>query len=376
MYRQRWYLTSDGCSTLRVSAQVLTLSAHGFHVVGPYVAEVVVELLLLRIVMERAETHETLSTLLLVPDENQIEHKYIQEVQDCLRRSHANSGKPYRIAWSGARWPVDVEMMPAYENEPFQPCHRQILVVGTSLGNPEYSPLIPLSVRRNMIILRLRNADPPIVYYGYARAKYLRNEPETWESDVDLDCCHGVLLVLKFLLLLKCPSHIDLLGVSAGVHQILSVLAQLPRLWDRMEYTGYSRTPNSCLNRLTVRYLVCCAGAWHPRIYDAALKVLVASRSTVLVHHHQRDTLCPWPKIQRFWETQLRGRPTVGVHLLALQDNSDIFGKAYHDVCSSLLGCIAFWDVLRSTSATSLEKPDMLEQIRRWVCHRTAPDAS
>ena len=122
-----------------------------------------------------------------------------------------------------------------------------------------------------------------------------------------------------------------LIGASAGVDHILSVVFTFKRY----------------KHPFTFPYIVAIAGAYHPTLYDVAKAVFLKDRTNIIVHHHPKDTLCPFPPVEAYWKelrSQMQGH--VFIHALECHDRQLLDWK-YHDVTKFLCSQAAFWDLLR-----------------------------
>ena len=122
-----------------------------------------------------------------------------------------------------------------------------------------------------------------------------------------------------------------LIGASAGVDHILSVLLVFRRYKQPFKLS----------------YLVAIAGAFHETLYDVAKDVFLRDRTNIIVHHHPKDTLCPFPPVAAYWEklrSQMPGH--VFIHALECHDRQLLDNK-YHDVAKFLCSQAVFWDRLR-----------------------------
>ena len=99
--------------------------------------------------------------------------------------------------------------------------------------------------------------------------------------------------------------QLALIGASAGVDHIFSVVLTFRRY----------------VHPFTFTYVVAIAGAYHPTLYDVAKGVFLKDRTNIIVHHHPKDTLCPFPPVAAYWE-ELRGqmRGHVFIHTLECHD--------------------------------------------------------
>jgi hypothetical protein len=133
-----------------------------------------------------------------------------------------------RLGVSSLYWPMDIiagEATGTIQTEEaladYLRC-RHVLVIGASLGN--YHIPVPKHVLSNVVVLLLRTFRGP-KRYGYRVDPFISEQSSSWEGDTDMEPCDKFWRVsLALCRLGMCPA-MNLLGMSAGVDKILSVVS-------------------------------------------------------------------------------------------------------------------------------------------------------
>ena len=124
------------------------------------------------------------------------------------------------------------------------------------------------------------------------------------------------------------------IGPSAGVDHILSIVVALFNA-RRTHNTGFR-----------VTYFIAIAGVYHPTLYTNARELFIEDGTHIIILHHDGDTLCPWPPVQRFWtdlDRAMQGH--VFIHTLTCRDRQ-LVDRNYHNVTKFLCSQANFWSLL------------------------------
>lgn len=236
-----------------------------------------------------------------------------------------------------------LDVLRSFLAEPGQ-CHELpgLLVIGTSLADE--GPRVPDTFLGHNVVLVLRNNCRGPKHYGYSSHTYAQGDPGSWEGPVDHFAAQAAAAVVHALRRLGCRSNLGFLGISAGCHKVMAVLAEVA-LWGRDEPL------------LVPTHVVLVAGAFHERLFMSALPVMHVA-SAVIVHHHRDDKLCPWRVQEGYWERLAVWRPR-SVHLSVLTEASSPGTTHTHNVCWRLCAARAFWTFLAVP-------PARLKDAARW----------
>ena len=140
--------------------------------------------------------------------------------------------------------------------------------------------------------------------------------------------------LVRFLAGYRLRKEVSFIGISAGVDTVLSLVSNL------------DEDPRTRREGIRVQQVVLVAGVLHPTVFPAAWEILRQENAGVLVHHHEKDRLCPWEPAKRFWEECREQCPNnVYIHALRLVSHP-LLDRKYHDVAKFLLARRQFWIAL------------------------------
>jgi hypothetical protein len=205
---------------------------------------------------------------------------------------------------------------------------------GSSLGG--WPPPVPSRVLEKYVVLVLGICKSQ-KRYGYTGSEFFDDVPASWEDPKRAkDVCETVLGIMTDFQKLGLQRDTAFLAPSAGVDQIMSVIAAM------------NDSPESAAGR--VAFVVPIAGAYHPRIFEKAQQVLLQHGTFIFVHHHVEDSLCPWLPCSRFWnrlrtEMHQKSLGAVVINAMSLRDRG-LMDKYYHNITHFLLSQVPFWDEL------------------------------
>ena len=232
-----------------------------------------------------------------------------------------------RLVQCPSPWNITMHIHAKADASPDNVCQgRNIVVVGSSLG--DHIIEVPDFFAKNAVVLALMNKLGP-KSYGFATTVYKRNDPQSWEGNID-----PIPVEAAWDFVTSLRSHwgatgtITLIGQSAGCPKIWAVYNQAAKKGELA----------------MVNYMISLAGAWHPHLLPVLHKNLVQSSTMVIVHHHVSDALCPWNgPLEDFWQQVSSELPTqtyialVHVPMKFLPDHS------YHNIYRMLCGSYTFW---------------------------------
>ena len=245
-----------------------------------------------------------------------------------------------RVAACSPQWPVDlIARSTACSEEKGASVLKQavrIMVVGTTLGDDAVE--IPERELQDTVVLILRNFAGR-KRYGYSAIPYENNNATTWEGDFDREAGMQCWQMISSLAQMGAARDVSLMGMSAGVHKLLVCLAVAK---DCSQFHALLPSVSS---------VICMAGAYHPQLYRAALKTIgLCPRALLVVHHHERDSLCPWPPCERALreETAARKLQQEQLYVARLGFSKDsVLGTNPHNVYRLLTGQRPFWQLLK-----------------------------
>ncbi len=262
-----------------------------------------------------------------------------------LTRAAEKPGVPVNLHCACPEWPLDllIGKRAAGDAAGGSGCRRladdlvagalegkRLLVLGASLGN--WIPPVPVHVLKTHVVLMLRSRS----HYGCRQDLYQHGIAETWRGRTAAEPCSVFWAVVAALVQRGLGAEVSLLGTSAGVDAILSMLATRPQ--------------DETTKSIRIRHVVCVAGVYHPTVFPEAAKVLRSERACVLVHHHALDKLCPWPEAGAFWRA-LAAEEGMQVYINVLSmGKSPLLENTYHNVSKFLLAQESFWHELQENA--------------------------
>ena len=257
-------------------------------------------------------------------------------VFDDLTAAVQEPGIPKRLSCSPEDWPIDIIFGTREEKVNSQTAapqsgvlNRSLLVLGATLGG--WAPPVPQSAMSHWVVLMVRGTK----HYGCRACRFISGHPETWTGPTDPEPCVVFWKLVCELVSYGLCSTVSFIGISAGVDTVLSLVSSI---------NDDSRTRGG---EIQVRQVVLIAGVYHPEVFPKAWKILRRDGAGILVHHHEKDRLCPWPPAERFWEACRRECPTqLYVNVLRLVSHP-LLDRKYHDVAKFLLARRSFWDALQ-----------------------------
>ena len=209
---------------------------------------------------------------------------------------------------------------------------KRLLITGRTLGG--WALPIPRRMLQNFVVLELGNCKVES-RYGYRGCAFVSGDESSWLCDKNADDIVGrVLDVISGLINLGINPDLSLIGVSAGVDQIMTLASEF----------GHFSEPS----KPRLAFLVPIAGAYHPTIFPLAAEVIREHGTHVLVHSHRDDECCPWEKLDDYWnklewysrESRFGG---VYIHLMKLRDRS-LIDKRFHNITHFLCAQAEFWN--------------------------------
>ena len=269
-------------------------------------------------------------------------------------------GTPVRLTHGDIQWPIDIIIgkgPPDLNIEDPAACQtflsgKEILVIGATLGN--WAVPVPARVLDTCVVLLLRTFTGR-TRYGFRVLDYASGDRNCWECETDDEPCSQFWHSVEALRALGVKPSLKFLGVSAGVDMILSIVA------TQVKYTF--------AKKFRTAFFTAIAGAYHPTLYDDALRYFERDVTRVLVHHHVDDKLCPWGPVKQAWS---QASPILPIYINALRDIDPclIDGKR-HDVAKFLCNQPAFWtELLRDESIASSSYRDRCYHSWLGQAHR------
>ena len=126
-------------------------------------------------------------------------------------------------------------------------------------------------------------------------------------------------------------SRVSFMGISAGVDAVMSMIAE--------------KSTQSSWSLPRIQHAVLVAGVCQPKVFRCAAEVLKNDKACVLVHHHCKDHLCPWPPAKSFWNVARSG---MYFYAKVLDfPRCPMIGRNFHDVAQFLLAQREFWEEFR-----------------------------
>ena len=245
-----------------------------------------------------------------------------------VRGCEAKPGVPRTVDQN--KWPI--QLLAVSSSEGFSLCGRRILLVCSTLGN--WAPPVPLCIQENFVVVLVKNCAEG-KHYGFRSCLYLHGQSASWESsDTDVDAVLRVWSVVHYLIeQCKCLPRLSFISMSAGVDQALSIVIGNPNIIP-----------------CQIDYFVAVCGAWHPDLYNLAAPIFIEGNVYVIVQHHVDDKLCPWPKVEAFWENFKSyiietHRASLYMNVLYVKD-SQIIDKHRHDIGKFIFGQDTFWELI------------------------------
>ena len=132
-------------------------------------------------------------------------------------------------------------------------------------------------------------------HYGCRACRFISGHEETWTVPTASEPYQVFWRLVHFLTERGLSKDVSFIGVSAGVDTVLSLVS---------EQTDLARGGG-----LRIQQVVLIAGVYHPTVFPAAWQVLQRENAGVLVHHHEKDKLCPWGPAKQFWADCRERRP-------------------------------------------------------------------
>ena len=253
--------------------------------------------------------------------------------------------RPHRLRCGLVEFPMDLVLIPSATDtdclnqmkadptnaeskmkEIFQ--RRSLLVLGAGLGGGAVSfepyRYVPY------VVLILRNNG----HYGFRKKPFIDGDPNTWEGETDTLPCEVFWEIVCALHSMGMQARMSCLGTSAGVDSILSVIAT-------MHFATVS---------MRIEYFIAIAGAFHPRLYTDAAPFFSKCSTCIIVHHHEKDSLCPWPRVHAVW-LSLKDQYDLHVYINELKfDRHPLVTKHFHNVSMFLLTQPSFWEIFEEYS--------------------------
>ena len=252
-----------------------------------------------------------------------------------LREAFGRKGKPHRLESDLIEFPVDLILTKASQDvlpntltkgaDVRQAVckilgRRHILIVGTCSEDTPIS--IPEEILRKTVVLMLRQNG----HYGFRAPLYSEDDVSTWEGPTDDRPVRYCWELCQLLRTLHTKQEVYMLGVSAGVDSILSLVACQPS-----EYHDV----------FTIKTFVAIAGAYHPSLYTQVHKRFRSNNTCVIVHHHERDQYSDWNRVCPSW-VQMTGDIPLYWNVLT-HDTCPQLCEPFHHVAHILISQKAFW---------------------------------
>ena len=259
----------------------------------------------------------------------------------CLFRS----GVPHLL--DDDKWPLLVLFSPCADRPNdlnSQLRGRPWLLLCSSLG--DHTPNVPRSVLEKFLVVLVKNYTGED-RYGFRGMKYNDEDHRTfltpWTDDDAVAHVWSSLCLMKQRFQLG--SEVVIIGVSAGGDKALSLLA--------------GKRQHCKDTDVRVSYLLIVATCDNEGIYEPAMEQCIHDNTSVLVHHHTNDVLCPWPPVYEKWcsfERRLENENSAALYMNIIDiPVSDLFGNKYHSIDRYLLSQHKLWYLL-------LNLPDQLSR--------------
>ena len=145
-----------------------------------------------------------------------------------LHKASQLAGRAFPLRGAPEDWPMDVhvrKILPIFcSQDEGARAATGLLVIGTTLGDE--GPEIPVRMMENSVVLVLQNNSRGPKRYGYSQVPYVGGVPSTWEGAVDPLPQQAALEVVRALVTLGCRRCVAFVGISAGCHKVMALLAE------------------------------------------------------------------------------------------------------------------------------------------------------
>ena len=242
----------------------------------------------------------------------------------------SNGSQEVSIVGSRSQFPFRVlfgrHATTATTQKPFH--SKRIICVGAALSG--WLPAIPENVLESFVVCMLQEKKGSR-QYGAREETYNPNDWSTCRGPTAPGFGEDVTALLTELICLGAEPSLALLGVSAGVDRILSIV----------EYFQEYQLSDICIESVTA-----ISGDFHPKLFKSTSLYLQARDVKVFVFHHEGDTLCVWPPVKKAWE-DMKCSSTAAIFIRELCTLDPLLmDRNCHNISHFLLCQRAYWKLL------------------------------